>query len=193
MQKQARHLNIDANSTAFQNVIRCFWMPRLLQKMEEAGSASASALDQASASHQHYQPLTTVLQQAPVQNSDSEHSANSCVSSSESTNNISKILYQYAEYQTSPFSSTNSINIGGNMNDNNNNNTLAMDCCDMETINMELASPSALVVGDFEFQNTTVGDCHMSENNWGIDGFADHGLWSMGMGMGEVWEPKNLH
>ncbi|XVF50568.1 hypothetical protein PTKIN_Ptkin04bG0111500 [Pterospermum kingtungense] len=178
VQKQARHLKIDANSTAFQNVIRCFWMPRLLQKMQLSSSFSQS-LHQTSQyqqqvvagqgpcnlsegvvvqlqSHQHQQ----------VQNSDSDHSA---TSSSESTNNISKI-YQFAEYQTTPFGI-------------NECNTLAKDCYDMETIN-QLASPSS-ALGDFE---NPVVDCHMSDNSWVIDGFAD-GLWSMG----ELWEPNNLN
>ncbi|XWS60952.1 hypothetical protein CRYUN_Cryun07bG0083300 [Craigia yunnanensis] len=245
VQKQARHLKIDANSTAFQNVIRYFWMPRLLQKMEGSSSFSSMIsenstvppLDQTSqyqalttvqevpgqgpgnlseavkSLHQQamlsenstipqsldqtsqYQALTTV-QQVPGQgpcnlseavkslhqqelNSDSEYSASSCLSSSESMNNISKIS-QFAEYQTNPF------RIIGN----DDYNTLAKDCyyvnntssCyDMETIN--LTSTSAL--GGFA---NPVGDCHMEENNWVDVGFAD-GLWSMG----EQWELKSLH
>ncbi|XWS48291.1 hypothetical protein CRYUN_Cryun13aG0062600 [Craigia yunnanensis] len=201
VQKQARHLKIDANSTAFQNVIRCFWMPRLLQKMEGSSSFSSmtsqnstvpQSLDQTS----QYQASTTV-QQVPgqggpgnlseavqslhqqEQNSDSEHSASSCVSSSESMNNISKI-FEFAEYQTSPFSI-----IG-----NNYYNTLAKDCyfvdnsssCyDMETMN--LASTSTL--GDYA---NPVSNYHMVENDWVDDGFAD-GLWSMG-GLSEL---KSLH
>ncbi|XP_058091502.1 transcription factor MYB62-like [Magnolia sinica] len=38
VQKQARQLKIDANSSRFRDTIRCFWMPRLLQKMESASS-----------------------------------------------------------------------------------------------------------------------------------------------------------
>nr|WRO64719.1 MYB transcription factor protein [Rosa persica] len=45
VQKQARHLKIDTNSTEFQNIIRCFWMPRLLQKIGDQ--------NQLAASHQH--------------------------------------------------------------------------------------------------------------------------------------------
>ncbi|XP_022725434.1 transcription factor MYB62-like [Durio zibethinus] len=201
VEKQARHLKIDSNSAAFQNLIRCNWMPRLLQKMEESSSVSSMTsenltvpplLDQIS----QHEALTTV-QQAPrhgprnlneavqslhqlEQNSDSEHSAaSSCVSSSESMKNISKIS-QFAEYQTNPY------RIIGN----NDYNTLSKDCyyfdnnssCyNMEAIN--LASTSAL--GDFA---SPVGDCHMAENNWVDDGFAD-GLWSMG----ELWELKSFH
>ncbi|XP_031259333.1 transcription factor MYB62-like [Pistacia vera] len=43
VQKQARHLKIDANSAAFQDVIRYFWIPRLLQKINESSSSSSSS------------------------------------------------------------------------------------------------------------------------------------------------------
>nr|XP_048331657.1 transcription factor MYB62-like [Ziziphus jujuba var. spinosa] len=42
VQKQAKHLKIDSKSTAFQDIIRYFWMPRLLQKIEESSSSSSS-------------------------------------------------------------------------------------------------------------------------------------------------------
>ncbi|XP_065864234.1 transcription factor MYB62-like [Euphorbia lathyris] len=38
VQKQARQLQVDANSTAFQEIIRRFWMPRLLQKIQSSSS-----------------------------------------------------------------------------------------------------------------------------------------------------------
>ncbi|KAK5802923.1 hypothetical protein PVK06_030555 [Gossypium arboreum] len=137
VQKQARHLKIDANSAAFRNVIRCFWMPRLLQMMK-----GSSTLPQQVAG----------LEQ---QNSDSEQCASSCVSSSESMNNNMSKISEFAEYQTSSFGIT----------DNNEYNTVAKDCyyvdnssCyGMETINL----PSTSAVGDF-----MTADCHMADNNW---------------------------
>uniref|UniRef100_A0A0D9Y2R2 Uncharacterized protein n=1 Tax=Oryza glumipatula TaxID=40148 RepID=A0A0D9Y2R2_9ORYZ len=38
VQKQARQLKVDANSTVFRDAVRCYWMPRLLEKM--AGAAT---------------------------------------------------------------------------------------------------------------------------------------------------------
>lgn len=43
VQKQAKHLKIDTESAAFRDIIRRFWMPRLLQKME-GGTSSLSAM-----------------------------------------------------------------------------------------------------------------------------------------------------
>ncbi|KAE8726067.1 MYB108 protein [Hibiscus syriacus] len=40
VQKQARHLNIESNSKRFLDVVRCFWMPILLQKVEQTSSSS---------------------------------------------------------------------------------------------------------------------------------------------------------
>ncbi|KDP20133.1 hypothetical protein JCGZ_05902 [Jatropha curcas] len=42
VQKQARHLKVDANSRAFQDIIRYFWMPRLIQKIEGSSSSSVA-------------------------------------------------------------------------------------------------------------------------------------------------------
>ena len=40
MQKQARQLNIESGSKRFIDAVKCFWMPRLLQKMEQNTSPS---------------------------------------------------------------------------------------------------------------------------------------------------------
>jgi myb proto-oncogene protein len=39
VQKQARQLNIESNSKRFVDTVRCFWMPTLLQKMEQTASS----------------------------------------------------------------------------------------------------------------------------------------------------------
>ncbi|CAN6714325.1 unnamed protein product [Malus baccata var. baccata] len=44
--KQARHLNIDTKSRDFQNMIRCYWMPRLKQKIGGETSISSAVLNQ---------------------------------------------------------------------------------------------------------------------------------------------------
>ncbi|CAD6239387.1 unnamed protein product [Miscanthus lutarioriparius] len=39
VQKQARQLRVDANSAVFRDAVRCYWMPRLLEKMAATSSA----------------------------------------------------------------------------------------------------------------------------------------------------------
>lgn len=43
VQKQARHLKIDSNSKRFVETLRRFWMPRLLEKVEQDSSSSTSS------------------------------------------------------------------------------------------------------------------------------------------------------
>ncbi|KAF7827803.1 transcription factor MYB62 [Senna tora] len=42
VQKQARQLNIESGSDRFIDAVRCFWMPRLHQKIEQNSSSSSS-------------------------------------------------------------------------------------------------------------------------------------------------------
>ncbi|GMI70685.1 myb domain protein 62 [Hibiscus trionum] len=44
VQKQARQLNIESNSKRFFDAVRCFWMPRLLQKVEQTSSSSQTSV-----------------------------------------------------------------------------------------------------------------------------------------------------
>ena len=41
VQKQARQLRVDANSAVFRDAVRCYWMPRLLEKMAATSSSAA--------------------------------------------------------------------------------------------------------------------------------------------------------
>nr|BCO38614.1 MYB transcription factor [Setaria italica]BCO38615.1 MYB transcription factor [Setaria italica]BCO38624.1 MYB transcription factor [Setaria viridis]BCO38626.1 MYB transcription factor [Setaria italica]BCO38627.1 MYB transcription factor [Setaria italica] len=47
VQKQARQLRVDANSAVFRDAVRCYWMPRLLEKMAAATATSAHQVDPA--------------------------------------------------------------------------------------------------------------------------------------------------
>ncbi|KAG2700879.1 hypothetical protein I3760_06G018400 [Carya illinoinensis] len=43
VQKQARQLNIESNSKRFLDAVKCFWMPRLIQKMEQTSSPTSKS------------------------------------------------------------------------------------------------------------------------------------------------------
>ncbi|KAL8052880.1 hypothetical protein ABFX02_05G034300 [Erythranthe guttata] len=45
VQKQARQLKVDSNSKKFLEAIRMFWMPRLLEKMQQDTSSSSSSIE----------------------------------------------------------------------------------------------------------------------------------------------------
>ncbi|KAG5233967.1 transcription factor MYB [Salix suchowensis] len=201
VQKQARHLRIDANSTAFQGIIRCLWMPRLLQKIGGSSAPSAAMTAQNPAASQpipsYAPPLQTFppplpplpQQDAPLdmsvimhcmehhqQTSDSEHGTSSCISSAESMN-VSQ-MSQLSEYPTSPFQA-----IGSNSDYIN----LVKDCyyvdsnCyDMESINLATMS----VPGEL---GISAVDRHMGDGDWSGYDFGDN-EWNMD----ELWPFRNL-
>ncbi|XP_044476685.1 transcription factor MYB62-like [Mangifera indica] len=164
VQKQARHLKIDANSTAFQHIIRYFWIPRLLQKINETSSlsSSSSALHDSQNStvdlnpQPYYStsssppPAPPPLKLAGYQGSGSEHSTISCMSSSE-----------FSGCQTSPFQ--------------NQNSTFQKDFC-LETMANQ---------GDF---NNPVSDFRLEaeNNNWVEYDFPADSMWNID----ELWQFK---
>ncbi|XP_052199722.1 transcription factor MYB62-like [Diospyros lotus] len=60
VQKQARHLKIDSNSKTFLDALRCFWMPRLLEQMEQTSSPSSTP------NTRHHHPAMESLQNAAI-------------------------------------------------------------------------------------------------------------------------------
>lgn len=81
MQKQARQLKIDSNSNKFLEAIRTFWMPRLLEKMEQESSITS--------------PSSSVFNHVPLNESiPSEPAVNNLDMSNNSTSNF---LVNYPE------------------------------------------------------------------------------------------------
>ncbi|XP_027917669.1 transcription factor MYB62-like [Vigna unguiculata] len=116
IQKQARHLKIETDSREFQELVRRFWMPRLLQKVKESSCSSAMSiqnqeiplvLDDGVSQHSTVGtipwqgPCVSMNEGSPTymdqheQNSDSEHNSGSCISFSESAN-IPKVSHHFA-------------------------------------------------------------------------------------------------
>ncbi|OAY50174.1 transcription factor MYB62 [Manihot esculenta] len=174
VQKQARHLKVDANSTAFQDIIKRFWIPRLLQKIEGSTTSSSSSSSSTILSENPtvvaHQPVNYAAQnfQYPIpppppqevpgnhqgrhdHNSDSENGSNPCISSTESIN-ISQIS-QVSEYPASLFHGMGSFPKDSYYVDN------------MEAMSLASLSVPAGVV-----QN-------LGESNWGGYDFGD--MWSM--------------
>ncbi|KAJ8773127.1 hypothetical protein K2173_028304 [Erythroxylum novogranatense] len=205
VQKQARHLKIDANSTQFQHIIRSLWMPRLLHKIDGSTSTSSmSYYNNASSQPANYgSQHLTFLPQLPKlpqqqqetpshsnpfdmtmtkhaielqdQNADSEQCTGPCLSSTESLN-IPEIP-RVSQYPTSPF----------HVIDNNSDRTtfvkdcfVESTCYGMETINLANMSVSGGV-------GNSAGNSHTAESGWiGCD-FGDT-LWNID----ELWQFRNL-
>lgn len=200
MQKQAKHLNIDTKSAAFQDIIRFYWMPRLLQKIEGSSttlpiqnSETPLPLDNAS-KHSAAAVLAAQISPPPqismqgdpnvrgtihglnIQKqtiSDWENCTSSCMDSLESMK-MSQIS-QFSGYPTIPFQTM--VNTG--------NNTLGNGCSNvmtnshdnvMDTYKQETISASGM------FENP-VGDCHVANNSWTDSDFLGS-MWNMD----ELWQ-----
>lgn len=177
VQKQARHLKIDTDSTEFREIVRRFWMPRLLQKAKESSSSLQhqpfplpldTAFSQDSSMETTPTPTPVLFQGTCMneaymnswyqneQNSDSEHNNSSYMSSSESAS----IPFGYNN-STSQF---HALDYFGNSNAH----------FDMGTFNLET----------MEYPD---GDSHVAETNWVDNDFACN-MWSMD----ELWQFRNF-
>ncbi|PIN26084.1 Transcription factor, Myb superfamily [Handroanthus impetiginosus] len=75
VQKQARQLKVDSNSKKFLEAIRTYWMPRLLEKMEQNSSVTSSPCS-SSISTLETQKFTVPSPEKPLENnSDSNNSS----------------------------------------------------------------------------------------------------------------------
>ncbi|XP_043715569.1 transcription factor MYB62-like [Telopea speciosissima] len=192
VQKQARHLKIDENSTRFRDAIRCFWMPRLLQKMEEEALSSSSAMETQSSDPPMSQLLNQALQASPTPleqgpliisepitmsfNDDNKKNPSSgdlnstspiSISSSHSMN-ISQFPQQISEIPTSPY-------------EFGNNNPLLKGCYYVDNSGYDMGafnnlSSSMSTLGELD---NSASHCHMSENNWIIHGDVADNLCNM--------------
>ncbi|PIA33287.1 hypothetical protein AQUCO_04100011v1 [Aquilegia coerulea] len=173
VQKQARQLNIDANSAKFRDVIRCFWMPRLLQKIEE--NSRSSTIEN-------------------IQNPPAPLVLNQLVTSSQAppTTQSSLIVgepircFNHNEYDSSP-DNCNSPSVSPSLPETSpyGIDNLAynpyLQSCDMDGFNLDPMS----AMGGFE---NLISDRQLAENNWTGGEVADS-LWNMD----EFWQFTKLH
>ncbi|ESW32375.1 hypothetical protein PHAVU_002G317000 [Phaseolus vulgaris] len=198
IQKQARHLKIDTDSREFQELVRRFWMPRLLQKAKESSSSSSSVMP----IQNQAIPLLLddgVSQQSTVgsipwqgpcmsmnggsstymeqheQNSDSEHNSGSCISFSESAN-IPKVS-QHFGHTMDQFHGLSNNEFGSFSYDGYHVNDNAYEMNTFKTT-------TARVAQDFQYP---VGDCQTAATGWLSNDFACT-MWNTD----ELWQFSKL-
>ncbi|KAF9593841.1 hypothetical protein IFM89_025626 [Coptis chinensis] len=174
VQKQARHLNIDANSTRFRDAIRCFWMPRLLQKIEENSRSSSTTQSQCSPTPllPNPAPQGSLLQAPPPPSQMSldirqmrcfSYEESNSSSGSGNSPSIASSVPETTGYPTSPSAI---VNLASNP---------YLQDCDMEAFNLDHMST---IMGS----ENSISDRQMVESYWVNDEEAD-GLWNMD----ELW------
>ncbi|XP_062117137.1 transcription factor MYB62-like [Humulus lupulus] len=187
VQKQAKHLKIDTESAAFQEIIRRFWMPRLLQKIEHSSCSpmpivqSSSAVvpmpsDTTSGSQQYYGSSSTHLLSGHCslnisgltvneQSSDSSESMNFCQNS------------QFHQYPSSPFQPPNLVH-------NNNGYNAFLEGCSYgggdkngydNNMNVSNSNQSTVLEGGLA---NPVESFHVAGINWPDNDFFA-GVWNM--------------
>ncbi|XP_020220915.1 transcription factor MYB62 [Cajanus cajan] len=184
IQKQARHLKINSDSREFQELVRRFWIPRLLQKVKESPSSStmsiqnqAIPLPQGGVSHSS---VGTMPSQTPWQGlcmneagptySDSDHNNGSCISFSESANVPN--VPQHFGHTINQFHDFGNFTYDGY---HENNNAYEMDT---------FKTPTARVAEDVQYP---IADCQMAGANWVNNDFACS-MWNMD----EFWQFSKL-
>lgn len=202
MQKQAKHLNIDTKSTAFQDVIRYYWMPRLRQKIEGSSSAlpiqnpevpdhpleNASQHSAAAMAAQISLPPQTIMQGDPNLSgavhglninqeqiiSDWANCTSSCMDSSAAMN-MSQIS-QFSEYPTSSFQA---------MVDNG-YHTLGKACSSVMTNSHHTGTYKEETTSASGMFENPVGNCHVASSNYADNDFLGS-VWNMD----ELWQYRN--
>ncbi|KAJ6899273.1 transcription factor MYB62 [Populus alba x Populus x berolinensis] len=193
VQKEARQLNIEATSTKFLDAVRSFWMPRLLQKMEQDSYSSS---------------LTTLDSQSQADHGVRFPSSNSTVPSSLSTllcppesklARYSNLGSENSSSATSPHVlSANSDTISPQPEilenptcsplhgDTFYYNLILSDTCYEEGSCYDLAGFNQASAGMGTYDNSPM-ECQMAEGNWVSDGMEDT-LWVMD----DMWQFRDL-
>ncbi|XP_021753610.1 transcription factor MYB62-like [Chenopodium quinoa] len=158
VQKQARHLNMESNSQSFIDAIRCFYMPRLVQKMEQNSTEhttpnNADQCDQVAASSHIVPSSTTKLEDINFDSTKDTSSSNTSLSS-------------VPEFQDQPTNSKGSSSVV--LDD--------IHCVNSCNYDMDLGSMSA---SDIPFSG-----CHMDGNDWLDNDMAGDGMWDLD----ELWQ-----
>ncbi|KAA8529146.1 hypothetical protein F0562_034055 [Nyssa sinensis] len=189
VQKQARQLKIESNSKRFLEAIRCIWMPRLLEKLEQTSSSSPFSSSATSTMETQNSTITSLVKnQADLALSSSQETKlmDSCNHQNENLISMTSsnvcftdsmrisILPEISEHPTSP---------GPAISNTAYNNSFLNDCyyVDISTYDMEgfnLAPMSAEGTHD-----NSLSDCQMAENNW-INDDESSTLWEMD----ELWQ-----
>ena len=181
MQKQARQLNIESNSRTFLEAVRCFWMPRLLQKMEQTSSPISTS--NCSLTTMNAQGSSAPLSPNPIASSLSPSSIpprNLLHFESYPTENSSSITspsihssdsLKISELPQVPGQPAGPFHAFGNTVYNTDCHFVDSSIYNMEALNLDPIS----AMGAYE---NSLLDCHMADGDWLSDNMAES-LWNM--------------
>lgn len=191
MQKQARQLNIESNSKRFLDAVRCFWMPRLIQKVEQTSYSSslATQLDSQTHSVASLSPNPTVSSSSnscPAQ-SKLAHYSNLCTENSRSVTSPcvfttdSMTISQQPEILENPTCPPVLV-------DNVYSNLFLSDIhCVENSTGYDMDGFNLASMAEMGTFDNSPSECQMGEGNWVFDDMAD-ATWSMD----DIWQHREL-
>ncbi|GLU04725.1 hypothetical protein SLE2022_218600 [Rubroshorea leprosula] len=182
VQKQARQLNIESNSKNFLDTLRYFWMPTLLQKVEQNSSSSSASSSAPQSSGPPKFECYTVPSVSPasssLENSNQLIENSSLVTSHQSIINYPTDFIDISDtvvpqHMTSP-------NVFVNTNTVCNNQVLLNDSYNMD---ME----GLVSIGSTSY-DSSLSEYQMVDDNWGCNDMSDT-LWN---NMDDIWQLREI-
>ncbi|CAK7326603.1 unnamed protein product [Dovyalis caffra] len=192
VQKEARQLNIEANSKMFLDAVRSFWMPRLLQKMEQASYSSSLTTLDSQAGHEVRPPpsnstvpssLSTLLcppesKLAHYSNPDGSENSSSVASPYVLSTNSNTTTLQPEILENPTYSPLHGDPVY--------NNLIWSDTCCEEGSSYDMDGFNQASAGMGTYENSPL-ECQMAEGNWVFDSMEDS-LWNMD----DMWQFRDL-
>lgn len=187
VQRQARQLNIESNSKRFLDAVRCFWMPRLLQKVEQNcySYSTLSTMDSqtdaaASASSTNFTVDNSLSSESfPIQtkwanysNLPSEHS--NSVTSPSVLSTDSKPISPQTQTLENPASISPPV-LDSTVYDN----LIVGDCYYVENSGYDMDGLNTASVPEIVAFGDSTSECQMAESNWVFDNDMADTLWNM--------------
>ncbi|KAF2317790.1 hypothetical protein GH714_041103 [Hevea brasiliensis] len=191
VQRQARQLNIESNSKNFLDAVRCFWMPRLIQKVEQnCCSSPLPTLDsQTQAIASESSPNFTVAnsfssETCPPQNKLAQYS-NLASENSSSVTSPNVLSTDFLPISHQPEIVENPASSCPPLLDNTVYNNLPLsDSYYVENSGYDMDGFNPAYMPEIDTFGDSTSECKMAEGNWVFDDDMAYTLWNMN----DIWQ-----
>lgn len=180
VQKQARQLNVDSNSKKFLEAIKSFWMPRLLEKMEQNSSLSPNSSPSSLSS-----PISTIDNQnsaspSLLTNQALFASSSPLADSNKCSLDSVRIMQMQPGAQIEENPKNDPVQTYGNNSSAYNSSIKEEDCYHVDMVSYHQPPEISSSGVEMESQDMTFSECQISEaDNWFNDDMPEGAFWNM--------------
>jgi myb proto-oncogene protein len=186
VQKQARQLNIESGSKRFLDAVKCFWMPRLLQKMEQNTSpiSDHSSITNMNNFGNSFEASTSTNSISTSFNipsiSSSSHAQRGFIDAS-STNHLNDISTSFNNPSLDFMQFSQPLEISGNSKSAPNvlENNVHYNCPIQDNYYIDDTNNYGLEGLNFDTSSSMETYDYSSESGWMLDNMANSTLWNM--------------